>query len=624
MSQEQKQKEPLIHPIHSVDERWIPPHWALLQRKLFDTLNQAALEFVARYTRSDGTLIWREEWPGMDGSDDPYEGFMNFPLFYALGGSEEIHQISRKLWDAFTWQWTEYGQIHREFDGYYDWMHHGEASLYIYFYGFADPNVLKDRQRAINFALMYIGEDAEANNYDAENKLIRSPINGSRGPRFAQTSEDWSTHREVLDNYPPPFEDIPGVPGPKCQWSDDEIYQQILQRINARMAQGDVPLNLTATSLVTNAFLYSGEEKYQSWVLEYLTAWQMRTEQNGGIIPDNVGLSGLIGENMDGKWWGGYYGWRWPHGSFTIIEPLMIACSNAVLLAHETRYLDLIRSQIDMLWSLGKEEAGQWLVPNKHMDNGWCDYRPANPWYPLYCWTISMEAQDLERVERIVPQGRQTQATKLVGKGFIGNHDAWFSYIRGGNSQYPEQILEANYELILDQLDKIRSEQGDPAAWDVHHWQLMTPMIMEGLVQTTLGAPMHIYHGGLLHGRVRYYDAQSKRPGLPEGVAALVEQISNDSTTLTLVNLDPIAAQTVVIQAGTFGEHSFGSVIIRNQASEITQTIAVDSKWLFIQLAPGAGAQLELETARYVHSPSYETPWVSQQAYPSLLKGRNQ
>jgi hypothetical protein len=37
---------------------------------------------------SDGTLIWRDRWPGMDGSDDPYEGFMNMPLLYALGGSE--------------------------------------------------------------------------------------------------------------------------------------------------------------------------------------------------------------------------------------------------------------------------------------------------------------------------------------------------------------------------------------------------------------------------------------------------------------------------------------------------------------------------------------------------------
>src|SRR5690625_2725092 len=101
-------------------EKIAVPNWALWQQKLIETMNEAAIEFVDRYTRKDGTLIWRSEWPGMDGSDDPYEGFQNFPLFYVLGGSEDIHQIARRQWDAVTWQWTEYGQIYREFDAYYD------------------------------------------------------------------------------------------------------------------------------------------------------------------------------------------------------------------------------------------------------------------------------------------------------------------------------------------------------------------------------------------------------------------------------------------------------------------------------------------------------------------------
>ena len=57
-----------------------------------------------------------------------------------------------------------------------------------------------------------------------------------------------------------------------------------------------------------------------------------RTRTNGGIVPDNVGPSGEIGELMDGKWWGGYYGWRWPHGYGHLLEPILIAASNALLL----------------------------------------------------------------------------------------------------------------------------------------------------------------------------------------------------------------------------------------------------------------------------------------------------
>ena len=40
----------------------------------------------------------------------------------------------------------------------------------------------------------------------------------------------------------------------------------------------------------------------------------------------------MVGETMDGKWWGGYYGWSWPHGFMNIIESLSIAAMNAELL----------------------------------------------------------------------------------------------------------------------------------------------------------------------------------------------------------------------------------------------------------------------------------------------------
>ena len=52
-----------------------PPRWAVRELELMQRIEDAAEEFVARYTRDDGSLIWRDRWPGMDGSDDPYEGF---------------------------------------------------------------------------------------------------------------------------------------------------------------------------------------------------------------------------------------------------------------------------------------------------------------------------------------------------------------------------------------------------------------------------------------------------------------------------------------------------------------------------------------------------------------------
>ncbi|GIX06489.1 MAG: hypothetical protein KatS3mg115_0892 [Candidatus Poribacteria bacterium] len=202
----------------------------------------------------------------MDGSDDGYESFGTFPLYALLTGSETVEALARLEWEAVTWQFTQYGQVYREFDAYYDWMHHGESYTYLYYLALVDPTVYRDRVRAERFAALYLGEDPEAPNWDPELRMIRSPINGSRGPRFTMTAEDWVTHRPVLANYLLPYEDIPGLetddPFSKADWTDDRLFEAILQAMNQRMVPGDVPLNLTATSLVTHAYLYTGEEKY--------------------------------------------------------------------------------------------------------------------------------------------------------------------------------------------------------------------------------------------------------------------------------------------------------------------------------------------------------------------------
>jgi len=596
------------------------PKWALLQRQIFAVLDTAAIEFADRYTRDDGTLIWRTEWPGMDGSDDPYEGFMNMPLYYALGGAREVYERSRTIWDGITWQWTEYGQIHREYDAYYDWMHHGESNLFFYFFGLADPDVMKDRQRTRRFAGFYNGEDQEALNWDAQKKLIRSPINGSRGPRHHQTAEDWSTHREILDNYLPPFEDLPGIDryGMKTPWSDDAVYAEILKRINERQSRGDVPLNLGVTALMTHAFMYTGEEKYRAFVLDYLAAWEERTARNGGIIPDNIGLSGEIGEYNDGKWWGGYYGWRWPHGSFSLLEPLSIAGMNAAALTGQMTHLNLLRSQLDMLWNLRDGS----LVPNRHYDEGWRDFRHPHPMFGVYLWAISMDEADAARAERgwageifdTVNPAYSSYGQKTAGghMGFNGNTAQWFRFMRGQWPDYPERLLEANLTTIAEQIAKFRSEENDPLTMDhyresmtIHMWQQLTPMIIEGLTQLTLGGPMHVYHGGLQHARFRYFDPAGQRPGLPAGVAALVDGLRDDGASLTLVNTDVATAREVIVQAGTFGEHDFAGGTLDGVA------FAAEGRWLAVRLEAGATARLEVSMRRYVRAPNYDTPWLT-------------
>jgi len=618
------------------------PEWAHSQQELITNLTAAVEEFVARYVRDDGTLIWRDSWPGMDGSDDPYEGFQYFPLFYALTGNQRIYELGRKIWDGITWQWTEYGQIHREFDGYYDWMHHGEANLYHYFFGLTKPNSLQDRTRAVRFAKMYNGEDPDAQNYDSALGMIRAPMSGSRGPRFETTHEDWITHRGVLDSYHAPFEDMTTSPFElgTCNWSNDEVYEEVVRLMNERMTKGDVPLNMNASGQMTHAFMYTADSSFTTWVVDYLNRWRQRAIDNGGIIPDNVGLTGIVGEYLEGKWWGGHYGWRWPHGLITIIEPIVNIVSNAVLMTGDDSYFALAREQIDTNFLMGKEIDGVWHTPNKHFDSGWTDFRPANPYHAIHLWFRSLSDDDQERVERC-RGALDWQKVSVAEKPFSVKHYntntiPWYEFITGNLPDYPDQVLSANKRLLDQQLARLRSDHGNPRVWDsveqindfpdslsmqvdgyaIHAWQEFNPLYFESLVQLQWGAPMHISHGGFQFASVRYFNPETKSPGLPMGVSALVSHVDQTGMSLTLANVGSELTH-VILQAGAFGEHTFVSAF-QNQGQEIS----VDGPWCEIEVPGESSVSLDLKISRHSRVPSYATPFESSEAWDPLIKPR--
>ena len=152
----------------------------------------------------------------------------------ALGGSEEI-VLNRYVWDGITRQFTRYGQIYREFDSNWDWMHHGEGYITLYPMGMVETADEKFRDRSVRFAAMYIGEDPEAPNWDPEHKIIRSVMNGSRGPKMEWTKRDWIPTNANLTYYPLPFFDIPGrcfhrvdqrPPGQRPVWQVGQSHER--------------------------------------------------------------------------------------------------------------------------------------------------------------------------------------------------------------------------------------------------------------------------------------------------------------------------------------------------------------------------------------------------------------
>jgi hypothetical protein len=71
-------------------------------------------------------------------------------------------------------------------------------------------------------------------------------------------------------------------------------------------------------------------------------AW---AQANDDLLPDTVGLNGQVGEYLDGKWYGGLYGWTWPHGFYNLQFAALSAAQCALLLTNDPTYLDLPRKQ---------------------------------------------------------------------------------------------------------------------------------------------------------------------------------------------------------------------------------------------------------------------------------------
>ncbi len=624
-----------------------PPAWAVLQRQLIDLMDRSVYPFLEKYTHDDGTLIWADRWRnGRDGLDDLYESFYNWPLFYLLGGGDHMLPLAQKEWDAVTRQGEALGLVHKEYELGYDQFHQGESYIYFYFLCLADPTNPVNIERAKRFAGFYLNEDPDAPNYDPDHKIIRASHNGSGGPRWGTNDAEppvygWSAGMRV---YGLPFTDVPGI-AHYDDLKDPEKARLMGKVMHERMGKGDVAGNLIVTSLIANAFLMTGDEKYREWLTTYVDGWIERAHANGGLLPDNVGLSGAVGETMNGKWYGGLYGWTWPHGFYNIEMAAMVAGANAFLLTGDERYLDLPRSQMKIIWALGERRdprtlemslGHHWLgqmgeaeevfvVPYRYGDNGWFDYQPLSPVYPTAIWNLTMAEADWQRIEELrhVEQYDWRTVTGFRTKEDCGHEQPWLRFLAGDNPDYPEQILAATYAQVCRRLDLIRSDEADLTEVNIHHWQDHNPVITEALVQLTLGAPQIIYNGGLLHCRVRYFDADRQRPGLPADVSALVTKLEAERTVLELVNLSAFETRRVTVQAGAFGEHRFDAVIYTQLTSDYpgshksyaapqieiaTQRTEVGDAHLTVVLPPATQIQLDLKTTRYTHPPSYVQP----------------
>jgi len=579
-----------------IDARMDPPRWARLERQLLADNVPACREFYQKYFDDRGYLQCFVRWGANDGPDDAFENFNHWPELHALGADDDILKMFFTGHDGLIKQYTEarttdvpiarQGMYYKEFIVQSDWMHHGEGLQLFNRMGLSIPADAKYQQRARRFAGFYMGDDPEAPNYDPVHKIIRSMENGSRGPMLRKaTALDW-----VGD----PF-DVKGFDALHGESTFEQFlahYQEYTDVI------GDHFLNLPATTLPTNAYLLAGEPKYKQWVVEYMDAWLDRMKRNNDIIPSFVDLDGRIG-GPEGKWWNNAYGW-----GFSPINPVtgrredrnripraLVGFSNALLVTGDQKYVDAWRTMIDAVNAHAREIEGRRQYPTMYGANGWYGWRDS-PWNvgALDVWYWSQKPQDLARA------GAEGASTSPGAAGWVG-------FLHGQNPAWAEQALERDLKMVRERVNAFRRDTTPPERRLADNMLDYNPAATESLVQLMWGALLPGREGGLLNARLRYFDPERRRAGVPEDVAALVSELSDTRTVVTLINLNPSQRRTVVVQGGGYGEHQLVSATIGGT------TIAIDSPLLTVQLDPGCGQKLVLEMKRYVNVPTVVHPW---------------
>ena len=579
-----------------VDTPMAPPEWALLERALLDANSQGADEFAKKYLDQRGYLLHTPRWGTLDGPDDAIESFFNWTLLYALGGSDSVLTNYDRALEGHLQQYKEMrttltklavnGAYHREFITQSDWFHTGEGMRAFLLYGLANSESPTFQARMKRFAHMYMGDDPEAPNYDPDKKVIKSIWTGSLGPMLHKaTTYDW-----VGDPVPGTFHLLHNSAGRGEMLDLEKWYPKMLAHCAEYLdSVGDHPLNMGATLLGLNAYMLDHEPEYRDWVIEYIDAWKARTAKTGGMIPTNVGLDGEPGGEYNGQWWKGTYGWNFTiyDGEIdqiasrnTVFSGPWAGFGNAYLLTGDAAYIDVLRKQIDVLYDNKKVENGRTVFPRMYgdprgyketgkpefYDYGRDDY--SDLLTQVYLW--SMDRKDLER---------------------LPTDQGWIAFLEGKDPEYPVRSLRRDLESVRETMKEIRNDPTSPDTRLADWLMGVMPVTTDNLTELTVGGYFGRSKLWALHSRVRYFDPVRRRPGLPQDVGALVEKLTADSVTLTLVNLDQVEPRDVVIQAGAYGEHSF------EQGRSVR-----------VRLEPGCGKQLELKMRRYVNQPTLAQP----------------
>lgn len=592
----------------------IPP-WAAAQVAVIAETTDAARLFARRYTRGDGEIDFRGELDdSRDGGDDFLEPFAQWPLLALMSGDATLAADAGRHYRAVARQLDALGFTDEGIDLGTDWFHLGEGNELLYHLCVLDPST-DMVHRAVAHARASLGD-----NYDAERNLIRAPHPGAHGPRWGyKKAVPEIMWRPDMSRYGIPFPDIEGV-GHYDDLHGSTASKAMATAMEERFGRGDVAMNLSATGVAFNAWLLTGDDRYSRWIERYTEGWIERARANDGIVPDNVGLDGETGSGHGGRWWGGLYGWAWPHGAHSVLNAVAVSSIAAYQVSGDDRYLDFIRDQFDALVERGhvgrladatgalrreflsrfdddEHDAEALLIPHRFGPDGWFDFLPVEPTIPAAIWQLTGSDADWSRIEHLRRSStydwNRVRPSRL--KEDSGHEEPWLRYLAGANPDYPSTAMAAASEVVRARLAMIAADPPNENLDDIHHWQKLNPVSTEHLLQVRTGGPSPLYYGGHVQSTLRVL-ARDAHADLTD-LAVAVSHIGATTVTATVANtsVEPLHLD---VFAGAYGEHRITAATLDATA------VAHQGRSVPLTIPAATAAVLELGITRRANTPT--------------------
>ena len=278
-------------------------------------------------------------------------------------------------------------------------------------------------------------------------------------------------------------------------------------------------------------------------------------------------------------------------------------------------------------------------------ERGWEEFEPMKVMDMAHVYHASQSTADHDLITRIRDGDVSRDWNQVIAEGGRRGGDleySRFQYYDGKLPDWPEEILSAEYAFAQAMMEAYRQDERDfdtivdDNRWPPHNPRVpgrrdyggenADPVRTVGLTQVMLGAPRALYNGGLLRATVRYFDIDRQRPGVPEDVAVLVDEIGDDRVGIQFVNMNTSQSRNLIVQAGAFGEHSFtevryveegeGDNSILNPVGWISEarpqhkrSVRADGKYFAVQLPPSTAVRVDAGMRRFVNQPGYSFPW---------------